>query len=1218
MKLKEIERTAVQAWSPANNHPIYLATGTSAQQLDASFSTNATLEIFEVDFRDPSLDMKQKGTLPASNRFHKLIWGSFGNGSPESSGVIIGGGDNGVLTMYSVHHILTSKREPVIGQTEKHSGPVRALDFNPFQSNLLASGANDSEIFIWDLNNFSVPMTPGTKSQPHEDISVVAWNRQVQHILSSAHPSGKAVVWDLRKNEPIIKVSDHSNRMHCSGMAWHPEVATQLVLSSEDDRLPVIQIWDLRFATSPLSQLEGHTRGVLSVSWCQADPELLLSSAKDNRILCWNPSMGEVVYDLPIRSQWCFDVQWCPRNPSVFSAANFDGWINIYSVMGGNLEAQQKTQAEKISSCFNNLDRFGTGQSLPPLQVPEQVTQTTLIPPLKKPPKWIRRPVGVSFAFGGKLITFGLTKASGQQMQQTYPHQVFISQVTTETEFLLRSKELQMALQSGNLLDYCQGKIQTAKLPFDENVWNFLKVNLEQDSRTKLLKLLGYSREDLQEKIASCLSNGIPDKQPLSEAGDTDAAQPDQLLMKPSNDVAAVSSCSAFFDNLIPQNMSTLEIPVTEDTDGLISQALLLGNFEGAVELCMQAERFADAIILAIAGGESLLKETQRRYFAKRKTNLSLLLSSIVQQNWQDIVCTCDLHSWKEALAILLTYSKHEDYSQLCDMLGARLELEGDGALSNDACLCYISSGNVERLVECWVKNHETSSPLALQDLLEKVMVLSRSIEMLRGTAAPAPGPVLAERITQYASLLASQGCLAAAMNYLPSSSKELLIEQLRDRLFHAQGETVGDQQPPPFPYTRVNVGVIKHTSPAAKSGSTFEGAAHKTSPRHLEKPHYQSSFAPSAPSQSSVPSLFTPQPVPAMSVTPHHIAASQTSTGPQTIVYPRGHPYPQHNLGLNPGAVSGPAVSQSQPFGPVGVRPVGSAPFPSQPPLLGQSMPMAPPAIPPPRSALFTPASVPSAQLPAACPLPVASQSPLDFSSAPFNCPMNIGYPQGGPGAPSAKPLPAAIPPPPTGFFPWLDPHVDHAAQESWGDPSPGRGGLQKKKLPEKFTPPAPITAPVMGLPAEPQGIHPQLSRLQEFGQSPPGAPKEGSLQYPQLPVESVEKKELPPEHQALKATFEGLVQRCSAVATDPKTRRKLEDALQRLECLYEKLREQALSPTILMGLHEIAQCIETKNYPQGLLVHTQLVSSSSFSEVSGFMPILKVLMTIAGKLNV
>lgn len=35
----------------------------------------------------------------------------------------------------------------------------------------------------------------------------------MQHILSSAHPSGKAVVWDLRKNEPIIQVSAHGSRV---------------------------------------------------------------------------------------------------------------------------------------------------------------------------------------------------------------------------------------------------------------------------------------------------------------------------------------------------------------------------------------------------------------------------------------------------------------------------------------------------------------------------------------------------------------------------------------------------------------------------------------------------------------------------------------------------------------------------------------------------------------------------------------------------------------------------------------------------------------------------------------------------------------------------------------------------------------------------------------------------------------------------------------------
>ena len=43
-------------------------TGTSAQQLDASFNTTAALEIFEMDFADPSLDMKLKGSLPTTNR----------------------------------------------------------------------------------------------------------------------------------------------------------------------------------------------------------------------------------------------------------------------------------------------------------------------------------------------------------------------------------------------------------------------------------------------------------------------------------------------------------------------------------------------------------------------------------------------------------------------------------------------------------------------------------------------------------------------------------------------------------------------------------------------------------------------------------------------------------------------------------------------------------------------------------------------------------------------------------------------------------------------------------------------------------------------------------------------------------------------------------------------------------------------------------------------
>ncbi|XP_047409776.1 protein transport protein Sec31B isoform X5 [Sciurus carolinensis] len=1072
MKLKELERPAVQVWSPASQYPVYLATGTSAQQLDASFSTNGTLEIFEVDFRDPSLDLKQKGVLSVSSRFHKLIWGSFDNGLLESSGVIAGGGDNGMLTLYNVTHILSSGKEPVIAQRQKHTGAVRALDFNPFQGNLLASGASNSEIFIWDLNNLSIPMTPGSKSQqPLEDIKALSWNRQVQHILSSAHPSGKAVVWDLRKNEPIIKVSDHSSRMHCSGLAWHPDIATQLVLCSEDDRLPVIQLWDLRFASSPLKVLESHSRGIFSMSWSHADAELLLSSAKDNQTLCWNLGSSEVVYKLPTQSSWCFDVQWCPRNPPVFSAASFDGWISLYSIMGRSWEVQHMGQADKISSSFSK------GQPLPPLQVPEHVAQASLIPPLKKPPKWIRRPAGVSFAFGGKLVTFGLSSTPAQQLPQPCPRLVFISQVTTESEFLRRSLELQEALGSGNLLKYCQNKSQQVLLPCEKMLWQFLKVTLEQDSRMKFLKLLGYNKEELLEKVTTWLKRDLGTAEsPQPKRDDPNSNRQVFCSQASKYTTEEASASSAFFDELVPQNMTPWEIPITEDTDGLLGQALLLGELGCAVELCLKEERFADAIILAQAGGTDLLKRTQERYLAKRQTKISSLLSCVVQKNWKDLVCACSLKNWREALALLLTYSGPEKFPELCDMLGTRMEQEGGRALTAEATLCYVCSGSVERLVECWAKDHQASSPMALQDLIEKVMVLNRSLEPRQAPDRVSPGPTTIYRITQYASLLAAQGSLANAMSFLPSDCAQPPVQQLRDRLFHAQGSTVLGQQSPPFPFPRVVVGATTHS----KETSSY---------RFGSQPSHQVPTPSLRPMSTSQPSLVMP-------LTPSHPSPCQSSRM-QTISDYRA-------------------------------------------------------------------------------PEPQAVQ------------PLSLG--------PGVRPEP----------------------QESWKNVPAPQANLQRKKMLETFMPLVPITAPVMSLIPEPQRVLPPQTPISSVNHAPPGAPGELSLQQrQQLPPKMVERKELPPEHQSLKTSFEALLQRCSLSATDLKTKRKLDEATQRLEGLYEKLCEGTLSPHVLAGLHEVARCVDAGSFEQGLAVHAQVVGCSSFSEVSSFMPVLKAVLTIAHKLQ-
>ncbi|XP_035247563.1 protein transport protein Sec31A isoform X7 [Anguilla anguilla] len=1582
MKLKEINRTAIQAWSPAQQHPVYLAAGTSAQQLDATFSTSASLEIFELDLAEPTLSMKSCGTFSSSHRYHKLVWGPHGMDSQgHPSGVLIAGGENGSLILYDPAKIIAGDSDVIISQNDKHTGPVRALDVNPFQTNLVASGGNESEIYIWDLNNISSPMTPGPKTQPLEDISCVAWNRQVQHILASASPSGRASVWDLRKNDLIIKVSDHSNRMHCSGLAWNPEVATQLVLASEDDRMPVIQMWDLRFATSPLKVLENHTRGILAIAWSLADPELLLSCGKDNRILCWNPNTGEVLYELPTSTQWCFDIQWCPRNPAVLSAAAFDGHISIYSIMGGSNQNQIQQPVDQISASFGNMDPFGMGQALPPLQLPQSSAPQTTITPLKKPPKWIRRPVGASFAFGGKLVSLENVKPTPQQPQQPTLHIVHVSQVVTETDFLDRSSKLQATMTAGNFVDFCQSKIEAAQSEFERTLWSFLKVNFEDDTRGKYLELLGYKKEELALKIEAALQKeditpeepvSAPDAepqpvpvlepqpalQPISEpqpaldlqsgpelelkvAGDpllepqpppaelspepalvlqpeltpeaplditpvpqpelvsqplldvlpesqvqfkpeppfdvipgaqldhvpelqldvipeaqpciipqpqidiipearlddkpeaqpsilpeaqfdavpeaqpsilpevqfdaiTEAqpsilpeaqfdavpeAQPSILpeaqfdaitealpcilpeaqfdaipdaqplimpepqlgpLSQPPIDVLAQPQLLAVmpepqihfppepqlgvpepyqhplpepqfdlipdshfdlipdphfntaqfapipdpqfdpiqmqfdpiqtqFDTIQTQQFDTIQtqqfdsipvqqvdsipvqqvehvpapqvdsipvqqvepvtapqvdpipepqvdvepepqldlkppvdltsepqldlepevepevepeidlgseeitnaepalqeeevnlnemeekeadegevcveatdainLKVTEGVDGLITEALLTGDFESAVELCLHDNRMADSIILAIAGGPELLEKTQKKYFEKTSSRITKLISAVVTNDWRDILETCDLQNWKEALAAVLTYASPEEFSALCDLLGSRLEADAD--LQPQACLCYVCAGNVEKLVACWARAQESHSPLSLQDLVEKVVVLRKAVEQTQGASPVVVGTLLAEKMSQYAGLLASQGSLLTAMAYLPENSDQVAIQLLRARLRRALGEETATPALPAAPGPAQPAPPSQPAQPSAPVAAPAVQAYAPVQPPHTPHPP-QPTHVPTAPPQyyQQVRS-----------------ASTITSWSNQT-----------------------PTALPSIP------APVGPASDP-QPPVQAEP---APPGF------VLQPQAAP--------PVPASS---------------GAGYP-----------------------YPQQYPH---RPQNGWNDPPALSRVAKKKKVPENYTPPAPITAPIMAPLGDPQAqaqvqapptLQPQqLPTGQPGVQAPypglqqplvppprqptmpkanvegaPGAPIGDIIQPVQaMPAEKITKKPIPEEHLVLKTTFEGLIQKCLAAATDPQTKRKLDDANKRLELLYDKLREKTLSPAIVGGLHSMARSIEARSYTDSLNIHTHIVSNSNFSETSAFMPVLKVVLTQANKLGV
>eukprot|EP00268_Persea_americana_P017122 TRINITY_DN181_c0_g1_i3.p1 TRINITY_DN181_c0_g1~~TRINITY_DN181_c0_g1_i3.p1 ORF type:complete len:623 (-),score=144.19 TRINITY_DN181_c0_g1_i3:606-2474(-) len=211
--------------------------------------------------------------------------------------------------------------------------------------------------------------------------------------------------------------------------------------------------------------------------------------------------------------------------------------------------------------------------------------------------------------------------------------------------------------------------------------------------------------------------------------------------------------------------------------DADIQCAIIVGDYERAVLHCISANRMADALVIAHVGGKTLWESTRDQYLKKSHLSYLKVVSAIANNDLMGLVKTRPLNTWKETLALLCTFAEKEDWSVLCDMLATRLMVAGNTLA---ATLCYICAGNIEKTVEIWSRSLKperggrTYVDL-LQGLMEKTIILALATGQKRFSAS------LTKLVENYAELLASQGLLTTAMEYLKllesdGSSHELAI----------------------------------------------------------------------------------------------------------------------------------------------------------------------------------------------------------------------------------------------------------------------------------------------------------------------------------------------------------------------------------------------------------------------------------------------------------
>ncbi|XP_045138808.1 protein transport protein Sec31A-like isoform X2 [Portunus trituberculatus] len=1216
MKVKEISQMANIAWSPAGERPSYLACGTTAKQLDASFNTNSSLILYNLNTGQSNLEMKLTASIESPARFHALQWSGLGS---ETSGLIYAGCENKAIYIYDAAKLLAKATDSLVGTTQGlHTGPVFTISCNYLKANFLACGSSDSEVTVWDVTNLSAPIIPGKKLSLGADVTCVEFNRQVEHIFASTC-AGHCVVWDLRKQSSIMTISDTVSRMKTSNVIWNPHVATQLLLSSDNDLTPWAQMWDLRYATSPIKTLEGHQRGVLKTAWCVHDPNLLITTAKDSKIYVWNPNEAnrgsEIVGEFPSYNQWGFDLDWCKHDPSLVAVSSVDGCVSVYSLLGGGLPPAQSDKFSQIADSFPGMDI--------PAVVPQGATPQPIR--LKNPPKWFARSAGASFAFGGRLVSWNNQTRS-----------VEIAQVVTEPELVERSSVLEAALSQPQFGPYCQSKAEAATQPSDQMLWQYIAANFAESPRAKIRELLGYSTTQVSSRLcpAAPETEGITAEVLAEKMANLGTANDGSTgSLDPSEQFEMIASGQSF--DKTPETETaelegegeatsvpvSLEVEVKEgNNQGLITQALLVGDLESAVDLCLKDGMYPHALTLAAHAGPHLFEKTRDSVLKRVDGSLASLVGAVVRGDLTTIATTTKLSNWKEALVAILTYCSNEQFSQLAEALGERLEAKGDSEALLSAMICYVCAGSLEKCVSCWIKTRpSTNKPQDLQDLVEIIMGLQRSLSCAGHSVNLSEGSTVSSLLCQYASLLAAQGVLRTAVSYLNSATHGEMAA-LRDRLYRALGYPTG-------------------------SSTATPATSHQTNQRRTSTPHaYGQPQQPSA-AVNFLPSQFTP-----------------SVQDQQRSVFGAPPPQPpsasmQNPTFYNPMNPSGPVPQQITPMEPQYGAPPSVAVAPPQGPSPAGGLRRGRPGRYVPDSSVTS--SVPSGMLNPIQPMPYFSPPPgvtptslgTSPSAAPqFFSPMSsptdstlYGDPQQQQQHPQAQ-LPAKTPAALDSSVPrgWNDPPPPSASRkcvedQQWdGDSRCHVGHSGDKKLmmlkqakqqqqqqqSEAAKPVEPIMCPVPGgmMPEPPQQFmgfqHPQYGA--EAIRSPPAGPTaavgEAAVPASEPPV----KGPLPAEHQVIQDVLNEVRNRCLLVVQNQQMKQRLEEIGVKMELLYDRLRMNQLSPASVSGVHRIVSHVQSGDYRGALTVHAETIAKGSFSELSCFMPPLKLLLQYCMQLQV
>lgn len=729
-----------------------------------------------------------------SNQVTSLGWTRFGNETEKNyMGLLMTGHNDGKLSLWSIVDLIENSESKSIDsgliKTFKgiHSSKVTCIEYN-IKPNVAATASTELMIvqILEDKVNGGYDLTVAmqcTNDYDTQEISSIAWNDKVSYIISVASKSGIVYVWDMKKNKIHLRIRDQSMQEErtnlCTNAVWASD-GVQIIIAYDDQDYPFLTQYHMSQTNAPFAEYHGgHNKAIYKMVKNPNDPNFLLSVGRDNSVTCWSIRTQRNIFFKQFNEK-ILQILWAPHLNDVA------------------LVVTESLNIEDFQVCFDS----------DPAIYDDEVEEL---------PRWMLKKSHSEFTWDGKLLSYFETRP-----------QIALNMLSNNFKYEQMIKDFISKLEQQDIPNLLNDKISSLESSLlksqqpdlnEKNkilMWVTLKC-INQKDFSELFRYFGFDKEKLLEEAGSNIGKIKKDNKRVLlkdlKKEKTNNAQTfwEEIEAKPETQKDRGASCK----DLEKEKPMTVKEEFNRNInwnqlgEKHIKSCLLFGELELAMENAFNADRDAEALLIASNDPELFVK-AKARYFSKSKDlYIKNVFSSIVNKNFGQLL-EHNMKEWKEYLLYGLTYLDQNEFRQFSLTLGDKLAISGD---LYSSIVCDLLGGDGLKAIEKLYSNYKielSKVPKENQDerstllinLFEKIIVIHNILQIsIQNNSS-------LQIIKDYSNLLVKNRLYVEAFTYLCKiKNPDLETQLLMDRVYGLNDDNLNKTFKKPYcPFKDVHI----------------------------------------------------------------------------------------------------------------------------------------------------------------------------------------------------------------------------------------------------------------------------------------------------------------------------------------------------------------------------------------------------------------------------